>query len=565
MQSFVLFVDDEPSILSAIKRVFRKTNHKVLTASTTEDALTLIRTKPISVLVSDYTMPGLTGAELLAQAKNIRPDMTRIILSGNGDQDATIQSINRGAASRFLTKPWDDQQLVNEIDKAYAEWEMGQFLNRDKKLLNQAAFEETVANLYSKEPANSFALINFAVRDLAGMRTRIGRDRVLDFLQSIIPSQLPASDCAALGILADDRFCALLPVESDDEQVESVLAEFLGQFSGTVLFEDQKYQVSIEAGFHVIEDTSLDVSQVIDHAEMAYQQAKDATRKELVEYSPEMDEKKKNLRVLENGLQDAQSGNEFTLYYQPKINTLDGSMHGAEALIRWNSSSFGMVPPNQFIPLAERDDTILDLGHWVMDEAARQWVSWFGNRDVSATISVNVSTKQLEDPTFIKRLEQVLERTEIDASRFELEITESLMMMNVHETVKVLQDIKKLGVMLSIDDFGTGYSSLSHLSLLPIDTLKIDRSFIHPMQASRESRDLVRNLIKLGHDLGVHIVAEGVEEEKQLNILRAYGCDVIQGYYFSPPVPAADYTQLIERYPAEQKSSSAQSIYKFAS
>ena len=567
MKKTILFVDDEPSILSAIKRVFRKSPYTVLTADTAESALELIRTVPIAVLVSDYTMPGKTGAQLLAKARDIRPDMTRIILSGNGDQEAAIQSINYGAASRFLTKPWDDAELTCEIHRAVATWEAARYINLEKKLLHKKAFYETLDALISTEQSNQHALVYFGIRDYQKIQHRLYRDQAAEFLAHIAPTPSGVKECLALGLLDDGHYGGLITLENDTDEPAIAVSNFVNQFAHQVEFDNQNFNLHIDAGYCpiAIADKNEGATALMDKAILAFNHVKPSKSNYFIGYDSSMEKQNSILRILENDLHSSLTENEFVLYYQPKINTLDGSMYGAEALIRWNCKQLGMLPPNDFIPLAERGDSIIDIGQWVMDEAAHQWMSWFGTLDRNTTVSVNVSQKQLQDSTFLKRLENVLTETGIEASMFELEITESLLMEDITATIGILDEIKSLGVMLSIDDFGTGYSSLSQLNNLPVDTLKIDRSFILPMLESKISRDLVRNLITMGHDLGIDIVAEGVEDEEQLNLLKGYGCDVIQGYYFSPPVPAHEYIKLVDKFQLDNAGTSQAQQFRAAS
>ncbi len=548
MKNHILFVDDERSILSSIKRAFRKTPLNILTTDSVEEALELIESKTISVLVSDYTMPGSTGADLLEKAKAIRPEMTRIILSGNGDQEATVESINRGAASRFLAKPWDDAQLINEITDAVSEWKKRVFLDTEKNLLNHTSFLEIVDGKISAKSAENYALAYFGFHDFERIQDRIGRVKIVEFMKHIVPASMNVDACVALGALDTHRYCALVSLSESCVDVESEVRELVDQFPLSTEFDDQKIKFSYDIGFVAVDSVNTTASSLLEKSITAYRHSCDLNGQTVIEYKACMDERKNSLNALENGLDAALSDNEFVLYYQPKINANDGSVHGAEALIRWNSKELGLVQPNDFIPIIERDKAIIDVGQWVLGEAAQQWMSWYGVLDENSTVSVNVSPKQLQDNTFIKRLETVLTETGIKASNLELEITESLMMEDIWKTISMLKDIKSLGVMLSIDDFGTGYSSLSHLSLMPVDLLKIDRSFISPMSESKESRNLVNNLIRMGHDLGVEIVAEGVEDENQLNILKEYGCDFIQGYYYSPPVPAEEFTKLVGQF-----------------
>ena len=565
MKKTILFVDDEQSILNAIKRVFRKSPYTILTADTAESALELIRTVPIAVLVSDYTMPGKTGAQLLAKARDIRPDMTRIILSGNGDQEAAIQSINYGAASRFLTKPWDDAELTCEIHRAVATWEAARYVNLEKKLLHKKAFYETLDALISTETSNQHVLVYFGIRDYQKIQHRLYRGQAEEFLAHIAPTPSGVKECLALGLLDDGHYGGIITLKNDTDEPAVAVSNFVNQFTHQVEFDRQNFNLHIDVGYYPIAGEKEDATALMDKATLAFNQVKPSESNSFIAYDSSMEKQNSILRLLENDLQSALTENEFVLYYQPKINMLDGSTYGAEALIRWNCKRLGMLPPDDFIPLAERGDSIIDIGQWVMDEAANQWVSWFGKLDRNTTVSVNVSQKQLQDSTFVKRLENVLNDTGIEASMFELEITESLLMEDITATIGILHEIKSLGVMLSIDDFGTGYSSLSQLNNLPVDTLKIDRSFILPMLESKISRDLVRNLITMGHDLGIEIVAEGVEDEEQLNLLKGYGCDVIQGYYYSPPVPAHEYIKLVDKFKADHVETSLVQQFKAAS
>ena len=551
MKKIILFVDDEQSILNAIKRLFRKSPYNVLTAGNAKDALDVIRTVPISVLVSDYTMPGETGAELLAMAKSIRPEMNRIILSGNNDQEALLQSINLGSADRFLTKPWDDSELINEVDKAMAAWEEKRYTWPDKKLLNQTSFIQMVDELISEPETTNRVVIYFGVRDFENVQQLVGIEKIRNYLYEISPTPDSVEPSVTMAILDDNNFCGIIKLENEVVSLNQKISELIEPFLEASAFDNQKYSISLDVGYCVASPETVSALDLISNALTAYQHAKSSESGNYVNYQSWMSDKKHNDRIIESNLQHALKDSEFVLHYQPKINISNNTMHGAEALLRWNSKTLGMVSPFDFIHLAERSEAINDIGHWVMNEAVRQWLEWFGQSEVQPIVSVNVSPRQLKDFSFVKRVESVLQEHRIDPSRLELEITESLMVEDIKSTIKILNDIKALGVALSIDDFGTGYSSLSYLNQLPVDTLKIDRSFIFPMMESEEKRHLVNNLIKLGHDLGIDIVAEGVEDEQQLEVLKEYGCDVIQGYFYSPPVPSGDYSHLIEKFPPQ--------------
>jgi len=543
MEKIILFVDDEPAILNSIKRVFRKSAHTVLFATNGEEALSIVQSTSVSVLVSDYSMPGITGAELLAKAKSIRPGMSRIILSGNNDQEAAINSINQGGASRFLTKPWDDRQLIDEIDKALDEWESDQYLNYSKKILNQTGIMNLINTDLSAESTDESIVVCVGIRDFEKLKDNVGVSDITQLLIDLAPPADVPGQSTSLAIMNDQHFCITIQYSSELNNPSQLISAVLDSFSNEYTVQNQKISISYDVGYVLTNQSSRSSSGLVNNAYTALKIAKTLDTNEMVIFDKGMDERKNQHFIIEANLNDALEKNEFVLYYQPKIDLRDGTLHGAEALIRWNSSELGLVSPFDFIPLAEKSGLIHGIGEWVMRDAFTQWSEWFSNLPDRPVISVNVSPKQLNERSFITRVEKCVNAVNIEPEYLELEITENLALDNLDSTIAVLNEIKQLGLKLSIDDFGTGYSSLSYLSKLPVDVIKIDRSFIMPMLESPEKSELVNNLIRLGHDMGMMIVAEGVEDEQQLNVLHEFGCDVIQGYYFSPPVSAEDFLE----------------------
>jgi len=553
MDKTILFVDDESAILNSIKRVFRKSSHTILTANSGEDALEIIRTTPVSVLVSDYSMPGLTGAMLLAEAKSIRPETVRIILSGNNDQTATIESLNTGGASRFLTKPWDETELINEVESALNEWESSQYAFLPKKLLNPNSIINSINDVIESESWINAILVCIGLSDIEQIKHSTGVDGITGFLTDLSPSNDALGRDVKLALTDDHHFCALIKPRDDIENAQQLITSVLEHFPVNHFLNDQKVPTSFDIGYTVVNDPNKTANDLLGNAYTALQQAKSEDSAEMVLYTERMGAQKFRRLIVESNLSDALANQEFVLHYQPKINLTDGSLYGAEALIRWDNSLLGLVPPFDFIPLAETSRLIYDIGQWVMADAFHQWGEWYRDTTNAPVISVNVSPKQLKEPGFIKRVESVLSNIALNTEFLEIEITENLMVDNLDTTVAVLNDVKQLGLKISIDDFGTGYSSLSYLNRLPADIIKIDRSFIFPMLESKANTELVNNLIKLGHDVGMQIVAEGVENEDQLLLLRDFGCDVIQGYYYSPPIPASDFWAFTETLEAHAR------------
>jgi EAL domain-containing protein (putative c-di-GMP-specific phosphodiesterase class I) len=284
---------------------------------------------------------------------------------------------------------------------------------------------------------------------------------------------------------------------------------------------------------------------LIQHADVAMYRAKAEKLPGYCFYSPEMNRfAGKNLRML-NLLNQVITRNELVLHYQPKVDALSGKITGAEALLRWNSRELGLVPPTDFIPLAEETGLIVQIGEWVLRTACAQLRAWDKEMPCGFSMAVNLSPRQFSDPDLIAKVIDAASSSAIPVARLELEITESALMQDPLKATEALQKIRSLGTRVSIDDFGTGYSSLGYLKQLPIDALKVDRSFISGLQSDGADHAIVSAVIAIARELNLKVTAEGVETVEQLNTLRKLGCDDIQGYLFSRPLPAAEFSALL--------------------
>ncbi len=248
---------------------------------------------------------------------------------------------------------------------------------------------------------------------------------------------------------------------------------------------------------------------------------------------------------LETDLRRALKNQEFLLYYQPQLDLISGVVTGAEALLRWDSPE-GFIPPNDFIPLAEKTGLILPIGEWALTEACRQLKEWQQLEKGPLHLSCNISVKHLSDDQFISKVKNIIDASGIDPQFLTLELIESVMIEDVEEKIELLNQLKALGVKLSIDDFGTGYSSFSYLRKLPIDELKIDRSFVMEITTHPASRAIVSTIVYLARNLNLLTVAEGIEKPEELEFMRKHGCELFQGFYYSPAVPNDQFLNLLE-------------------
>jgi EAL domain-containing protein (putative c-di-GMP-specific phosphodiesterase class I) len=291
-----------------------------------------------------------------------------------------------------------------------------------------------------------------------------------------------------------------------------------------------------------------DDASVMKNADMAMYLAKEEGKNAFHIFSEHMKPQSVERLTLETNLRRALELEEFTLHYQAKVNFKTGAITGVEALLRWHNPQLGSVSPARFIPLAEETGLIVPIGKWVLRTACRQSVAWLKQGLPPVGMSVNLSMRQLNDESLVPEIQSVLAETGMDPEMLELEVTESSIMSNSARAVKMLTAIKDLGVKLAIDDFGTGYSSLAHLKRFPIDTLKVDRSFIREVPNDKEDKAIAEAIIAMGKTLSLTVVAEGVETPEQQQFLSERLCDEMQGYYFSTPVAAQDFAELLRSH-----------------
>jgi diguanylate cyclase (GGDEF)-like protein/PAS domain S-box-containing protein len=344
-------------------------------------------------------------------------------------------------------------------------------------------------------------------------------------------------DANLLARVSADLFAVVLPdVEQDGEVARAIEQLMVAFLEHPFRLNDTVFRISAKAGIALFPDDGADADTLFKNAEAALKKAKTSGERYLF-YTQKMTDMVAGKLTLENQLRQALDNGEFVLHYQPKVSLASGKMTSAEALIRWNDPRTGLVPPARFIPILEETGLIYEVGRWALRQAIEDALRWRNAGLAAVRIAVNVSPLQLRHRGFIDEVRQAISIDAHAAAGLELEITESLLMENVQHSITSLQAIRDMGVSLAIDDFGTGFSSLSYLSKFPVDTLKIDRSFVIEMTDAPESLALVSTIISLAHALKLKVVAEGVETEEQSRLLRVLNCDEIQGFLFSKPVP----------------------------
>jgi diguanylate cyclase (GGDEF)-like protein/PAS domain S-box-containing protein len=368
-------------------------------------------------------------------------------------------------------------------------------------------------------------------------------DRLLQVVTKRLLDSVRREDTVAR--LGGDEFTILLEELQESKDAGIVAKKALNVLAEPFELDGHEAYVSGSVGISLFPADGHDATTLLKNADSALYRAKEHGRNNYQFYTEDLTIAAFKRLALESSLRRAVEREEFTLYYQPQLSLNSGRVVGAEALVRWQHPELGLVFPTEFIPMAESTGLIVKLGEWVMDTACTQAKAWQKEGLPPIRIAINLSSVQVNRGDIITTVERVLQETGLDPQYMELEITEGLIMQQTHQTIAILDKLKAMGVMLAVDDFGTGYSSLSYLKRLPLHRLKIDRSFVCEIPDDSEDMAITRAVIALGNNLQLVVVAEGVENESQLEFLRSNGCDEAQGYLYSAPVPAADFAAFV--------------------
>lgn len=601
-QADILIVDDTPENLRLLSNMLSRRGFRVRKAISGSMALTAVQTLPPDLILLDIMMPEMDGYEVCQRLK-AHPktrEIPVIFLSALNDAFDKVKAFGAGGAD-YIGKPFQLEEVVarvrNQLNLKAAEREIRtlnteleqrvsrrtrqlqqrtrqleaanrQLLDeirereRVQKRLKYLAFHDRLTDLPNRAQLEAKLVVALEEqeqpRQLAVLFVDCDRFKVVNDslghaigdellqaiaqrLRSVLPSEI------LLARWGGDEFVVLLEVPHEDSSlVIRVAQQILDRLSDPYQLSRHEVFISTSIGIAFSEEDSSPEG-VLRNADAAMYRAKALGGKRYHVFDPMLHEEAMQRLALENDLRYACDRQEFELYYQPIIHLKTGRLFAFEALIRWRHPQRGMISPGVFIPTIEETGLIDDVGEWVLQEACRQLRKWQQCWQLPLLMSVNLSVRQFAKADFLQRLDRAIACADIDSKFLKLEITETALMQNSEATLAILQRLKTRGIHISIDDFGTGYSSLSYLHRFPVDTLKIDRSFVMGMDESQDGLGLIPAILNLARATHVQTIAEGVETPQQRDLLRNLGCEFAQGYLFSRPLPPAELENLPDR------------------
>ncbi|MCF6204034.1 MAG: GGDEF domain-containing response regulator [Methylococcaceae bacterium] len=507
----------------------------------------------INLIILSISMPESKALEYINKIQIINSSLAIIILMEQDDRVFILKAMQQGVQD-YLIKDEGDGYLViraihHAMERKQIELQLTSMAYFDSLtgLANREYFHITFSRAIEQANRNkqSLSLLFLDLDHFKDVNDSFGHligDKLLIVIAERLRSCLRSIDFIAR--LGGDEFVILLDDIHTSLSVKKLVNKILISLSRAIIIETHEITISTSIGIVIYPDDALNTKDLLQYADIAMYKAKEKGRANFHMYTPELSTEIINKMNIKNDFRDAILRQELRLYYQPIINIPDNKIIAAEALLRWNHPTRGLLSANEFISIVEKSGFIIDIGEWVIAEAIKQTKKWQKNLLPKFGMAINLSATQLMNKGLMSFISAEIKQCSVKASTIKLEITESLLKKKNQQTRKILRNLSKQGFIISMDDFGTGYSSISYLKHFTIDILKIDHSFIHNYNSTPDTADFVKAIIDMAHALKLTVIAEGVEKEEQMTFLRKLNCDQIQGYLISDPVPALEFEQL---------------------
>ncbi|MGD8568654.1 MAG: EAL domain-containing protein [Gammaproteobacteria bacterium] len=516
-------------------------------AESLKEAVEVLYRHDFDVLLVDLGLPDSQGLDTLHHLQATKPRLPMVVLSGYDDEELALEAVQNGAQD-YLVKGQGDGNLLTRalyyaIERKRSEERLTYLAQYDPltDLPNRTLFRERLTQALQRASRRQelAALLFLDLDHFKDINDTLGHDAGDTLLVSVadrLKRCIRAEDTVAR--LGGDEFTIILGRIKHIEEAATVAQKVIDIMSRPFSLNNSEVFVTASLGIATYPTCGTNPETLTKNADTALYSAKAQGRSNYKFYEAQMNADVSERMMMINDLRHAVERQEFVLYYQPKLCATRNEVIGMEALLRWNHPDVGIVGPTEFIPLLEETGLIIPVGKWVLRTACEQNQAWIRAGLTPLPISVNISARQFNQKRLVGAVADILDQTGLHPRYLELEITESALLENADNASETLEQLHDLGVQLAIDDFGIGYSSLHYLKKFPINTLKMDRTFVKGIVADADDAAIVEAIIGLGHSLRLKVVAEGVETEKQLAYLRDRGCDEVQGFYFSCPIPS---------------------------
>ncbi|MGC2234570.1 MAG: EAL domain-containing protein [Pyrinomonadaceae bacterium] len=572
----ILIVDDEPLVRNLLRDILSE-DYNCTTVESAEKALSLLKQETFNLVISDINMGGMTGIELIPNVYKSSPDTVVMMISGNDKIDSAIEVIRVGAFD-YIKKPFELEHVELAVRRALEhhsllvskrkhENQLEELVKQRTAQLNYLAYHDALTNLpnrilfedrlsqalVSAQKNQGVAVLFISLDKFKEVRDTLGHSLGSQLLQDVASRLTEHSrEGSTLARFESDEFAMLLTQVSTEDVVE-ITNDIFESFKKPFIIKEHEIFITTGIGISLFPVDGRDSQTLLKNAGAALSRADEMGGNSYQFYTADINVKALKRLALENNLRRALERDEFEVFYQPKIDINTRKIIGMEALVRWHHPELGLVSPLEFIPLAEETGLIVPIGEWILRAACAQSQFW-RDEGFNLQVAVNLSARQFQEQNLAQTIIKIIEETKLNPCCLNLEVTESSIMTNAESAVKTLGELKELGIKISIDDFGTGYSSLGYLKRLPIDILKIDKSFVSDVTTNPDDAALVMAIVTLAHNLKLKVVAEGVETEEQLSFLHLLRCDEWQGYLYSKPVSAGEFEKLLTEKSMRHKS-----------
>ena len=554
----VLLVEDSLIDAQLIRRLLRRVTssyYRVTHVRTLNDAVLSAEDLVPHVILADLNLPDSRGTQTVASLQTSYPDIPLVIVSAWEDEAISLRSVKAGAQDYLVKGHIDGANLHRviryAIERKRTELELVRLAHFDQltSLPNRTLLRERVDHALARAMRAGSGVATLIldmdrfkeINDMLGHE--IGDKLLVEAARRIRANVRDQDTVARLG---GDEFAVVLEGVSEAKEVLPVIERIIGSLGELTEIDGHEVSSSISVGIAMYPENGNDLSELLRAADLAMYQAKSSGRGRYQFFADAMQEEAQSRHALEWALRRAVERKEFELVYQPQLCLRTGTVIGVEALLRWMSPTRGLLTPYHFIAGLEEFGLINEVGQWVLQTACEQIREWQAMHFAPMRIAVNVSAQQFEDPMLIDKIQSALKETKLPPELLELELTESCLMSDPAQASALLREIRDLGVRIAIDDFGTGYSSLTYLHEFPLNALKIDKNFVQSVESNDRGGPISKMIIGLGQNLGLEVIAEGVETEAQLRYMREHGCDVAQGYLYARPESPEDLTPWLQ-------------------